>query len=189
MIRLAAGPGRIRTSTWRRSRRFARLQGGAIEHGTAHYYAGFSGVALWLPPGVAPDEASLVRVIQDTVAAAQQDAMFTMFERMEPTTPRTAPGISRSSGSIRRARTGIGAALLAASLSSAIANRCWPILKRPARGTCPYTSGTDLRALGSIRRRMRHRLSRWCDNHANGRHATEKTRGKKAWHTIANALP
>lgn len=64
--------------------RFARAFGGsAIALGTAHYYAGFSGVALWLPPGVAPDEASLVQVIQDTVAAAQQDAMFTMFEQME----------------------------------------------------------------------------------------------------------
>src|SRR5215475_13919701 len=39
--------------------RFARAFGGwAIEHGTAHYYEGFSGVALWLPPGAAPDEES-----------------------------------------------------------------------------------------------------------------------------------
>ncbi len=63
--------------------RFARAFGGsAIALGTAHYYEGFSGVALWLPPGAAPDEASLVRVIQDTVAGAQQDAMFSMFEQM-----------------------------------------------------------------------------------------------------------
>src|SRR5918911_4276406 len=61
---------------------FARaFGGGAIEHGTANYYEGFSGVAWWLPPGVAPDEASLVRVIQDTVAVAQKDAMFSMFEQ------------------------------------------------------------------------------------------------------------
>jgi hypothetical protein len=44
--------------------RFARaFGGGAIEHGTANYYEDFSGVALWLPPSVAPDDASLVRVI------------------------------------------------------------------------------------------------------------------------------
>ncbi len=48
--------------------RFARaFGGGAIDHGTAHYYEGFSGVALWLPPGAAPDEESLVKVIEDTV--------------------------------------------------------------------------------------------------------------------------
>ena len=58
--------------------RFARaFGGGAMEHGTAYYYEGFSGVALWLPPGTAPDEASLVRVIQDTVAdARKKEAMF-----------------------------------------------------------------------------------------------------------------
>jgi hypothetical protein len=48
--------------------RFARAFGGrAIDHGTAHYYEGFSGVALWLPPGAAPDEESLVKMIEDTV--------------------------------------------------------------------------------------------------------------------------
>jgi len=63
--------------------RFARaFGGGAIALGTAHYSEGFSGVALWLPPGVVPDEASLVQIIQETVAAARQDAMFSMFEQM-----------------------------------------------------------------------------------------------------------
>ena len=70
---------------------FARaFGGGAIEHGTANYYEGFSGVAWWLPPGVAPDEVSLVRVIQDTVAVAQKDVMFSMFEQMEAFHPREA---------------------------------------------------------------------------------------------------
>jgi GNAT superfamily N-acetyltransferase len=64
--------------------RFARAFGGsAIDLGTAHYYEGFSGVALWLPPGAAPDEASLIRIIQETVVAARQDAMFSMFEHMD----------------------------------------------------------------------------------------------------------
>ena len=71
--------------------RFARAFGGsAIDLGTAHYAEGFSGVALWLPPGAAPDEASLVRVIQETVAEARQDAMFAMVEQMEAFHPREA---------------------------------------------------------------------------------------------------
>jgi hypothetical protein len=39
--------------------RFARaFGGGAIDHGTAHFYEGFSGVAWWLPPGAAPSTSS-----------------------------------------------------------------------------------------------------------------------------------
>jgi hypothetical protein len=64
--------------------RFARaFGGGAVDAGTAHYVEGFSGVALWLPPGTPPDEASLVRVIEDTVADERKDAMFSMFEQMD----------------------------------------------------------------------------------------------------------
>lgn len=70
---------------------FARAFGGAaLEHGTASYPQGFAGVALWLPPGVTPDEASLASVIQDIVAVAQKDAMFSMFEQMAAYHPREA---------------------------------------------------------------------------------------------------
>jgi len=68
--------------------RFARAFGGwAIEHGTAHYYEGFSGVALWLPPGAAPDEESLVKMIEDTVTDERKGAMFSMFEQMDALHP------------------------------------------------------------------------------------------------------
>src|SRR5262245_17276452 len=69
--------------------RFARAFGGsAIRNGTANYYEGFSGVALWLPPGAAPDEASLMTVIKDTVADGRKAAMFSMFEQMDAFHPR-----------------------------------------------------------------------------------------------------
>ena len=71
--------------------RFARAFGGrAIDHGTAHYYEGFSGVALWLPPGAAPDEESLMKVIEDTVAGARKAAMFSIFEQMDALHPTEA---------------------------------------------------------------------------------------------------
>jgi ribosomal protein S18 acetylase RimI-like enzyme len=64
--------------------RFARAFGGAaIDLGTAHYYEGFRGVALWLPPGAAPDEESLVKAIEDTVADERKGAMFSIFEQMD----------------------------------------------------------------------------------------------------------
>jgi ribosomal protein S18 acetylase RimI-like enzyme len=71
--------------------RFARaFGGGAIDHGTALYYQGFCGVALWLPPGAAPDEESLVKVIEETVADERKGVMFSMFEQMDAFHPREA---------------------------------------------------------------------------------------------------
>jgi ribosomal protein S18 acetylase RimI-like enzyme len=71
--------------------RFARaFGGGAINHGTAYYYKGFSGVALWLSPCAAPDEESLAKVIEDTVADGRKGAMFSMFEQMDAVHPRDA---------------------------------------------------------------------------------------------------
>jgi ribosomal protein S18 acetylase RimI-like enzyme len=69
--------------------RFAQaFAGRAFDLGTAHYHAGYSGVALWLPPGATPDEASLIQVIQDTVADRLKDVMFSMFEQMDAYHPR-----------------------------------------------------------------------------------------------------
>lgn len=71
--------------------RFARAFGGAaIGLGTAHYYEGFAGVALWLPPGAAPDEESLMNVFQETVDDDRRDTVFSVMEQMEtyhPTEP------------------------------------------------------------------------------------------------------
>jgi ribosomal protein S18 acetylase RimI-like enzyme len=94
--------------------RFARAFGGsAIDHGTAHYYEGFCGVALWLSPGTAPDEASLVKVIEDTIADERKGAMFSIFEQMDALHLREAhwylPLIGVDPAHQRR---GIGSALL-----------------------------------------------------------------------------
>ena len=71
--------------------RFARAFGGsALELGTAHYAEDFAGVALWLPPGVAPDETALVQVIQETVAVARQETLFAIVTQMEAFHPRDA---------------------------------------------------------------------------------------------------
>lgn len=68
---------------------FARaFGGGAIDQGTAYYYEGFSGAAFWLSPGTTPDEASLARVIEDTLTAERKGAMFSIFEQMAAFHPR-----------------------------------------------------------------------------------------------------
>jgi ribosomal protein S18 acetylase RimI-like enzyme len=63
--------------------RIVRAFGGkAFEHGTGHQVDGFHGAALWLPPGVHPDEEALGAVMQETVPADRQEQVFAIFERM-----------------------------------------------------------------------------------------------------------
>jgi ribosomal protein S18 acetylase RimI-like enzyme len=58
------------------------LGGHAFEHGSAYSVGAFAGVALWLPPGVHPDEERLVEIVQTTVGSANQDDVFAVFEQM-----------------------------------------------------------------------------------------------------------
>lgn len=70
---------------------FIRLFAGkAFETETAHYLNGFSAAALWLPPGVEPDEDALVALFETTVEKKLHDDLFAFFEQMgkfHPTEP------------------------------------------------------------------------------------------------------
>ena len=62
---------------------FVRIFGGkAFEQGSAYSIGDFSGVALWLPPGVQPDEETLVGLIQRTVSDERQEEIFAVLEQM-----------------------------------------------------------------------------------------------------------
>jgi ribosomal protein S18 acetylase RimI-like enzyme len=62
---------------------FVRAFGGrAFEHGTAHYVDGFLAAALWLPPGVQPDEEALVGLVENSVPASHRGAVLGLFEQM-----------------------------------------------------------------------------------------------------------
>lgn len=62
--------------------RFVRAFGGkAFDHGSAHHIAG-SAAALWIPPGIEPDEETMVALIESAVAESDREAMFGMFEQM-----------------------------------------------------------------------------------------------------------
>jgi ribosomal protein S18 acetylase RimI-like enzyme len=56
--------------------------GRAFAAGTAHRAGGFAGAALWLPPGIGPDEDTMGALLQETVAAERQAEVFAVFERM-----------------------------------------------------------------------------------------------------------
>ncbi len=62
---------------------FANAFGGkAFEHDSAYHVDDLSGAALWLPPGVAADEAPLVSLLYATVEPARQEAVFSLLQQM-----------------------------------------------------------------------------------------------------------
>ena len=62
---------------------FVRAFGGkAFAHGSAYYVDGYVGAALWLPPGVPPDEDVLIALLQRTVPEQIQKDFFPVFEQM-----------------------------------------------------------------------------------------------------------
>ena len=56
--------------------------GAAFDSRTAYRSADFSGAALWLPPGVSPDEEGLGQVLEDHVDGAIQDQVFAVMEQV-----------------------------------------------------------------------------------------------------------
>ncbi|MET0218698.1 MAG: GNAT family N-acetyltransferase [Burkholderiales bacterium] len=132
--------------------RFARaFGGGAIHLGTAHYYEGFAGVALWLSPGVVPDEESLVTVIEDTVAPELKDAMFSMFEQMdayhpgEPHWHLPLMGVDPA-----RQGRGIGSALQRQVLEQCDRQQLLAYLEATSPRSVPLYERQGFQALGSI---------------------------------------
>lgn len=68
--------------------RFVRAFGGrAFDHGTAHLIEGCA-AALWLPPGVEPDEEAMVALIESAVAENDREAIFGVFEQMAAIHPK-----------------------------------------------------------------------------------------------------
>jgi GNAT superfamily N-acetyltransferase len=62
---------------------FDAFGGNAVEAGTAFVSAGFEGAALWLPPGIAPDEERMAEFLQKTVAAEIVEDVFSVLEKMD----------------------------------------------------------------------------------------------------------
>jgi ribosomal protein S18 acetylase RimI-like enzyme len=62
---------------------FAQAFGGrALERDTAYYSNGFSGAALWLPPGIGPDEEAMMALLEHTIPESEKQAAFAVFEQM-----------------------------------------------------------------------------------------------------------
>lgn len=67
--------------------RVADLFGGrAFEHAAAYRSDDFMAAALWLPPGVHPDEERLIPQFETTVAAGKLGRLFSLFAAVLPAT-------------------------------------------------------------------------------------------------------
>jgi len=61
---------------------FIRAFGGnAFTHGSAYCTDGYAGAALWLPPGVPPDEEMLGEIVCRTVSASTRGDVFAVLEQ------------------------------------------------------------------------------------------------------------
>ena len=61
--------------------------GAAFKHGSGDCIEDFSGAALWLPPGVHPDEKALFTLLQEAIPERNQAGVFTLLERMDRNHP------------------------------------------------------------------------------------------------------
>jgi len=57
--------------------------GKAFEHNSAYYVDGYLAAALWLPPGVHPDESALVALLQRTIPEENQQEIFAFMDQMD----------------------------------------------------------------------------------------------------------
>lgn len=63
---------------------FVEIFGGkAFDHGTAYHTEDLAATALWLPPGVQPDEDALIELIETTVSGDRQEHLWAVLEQIE----------------------------------------------------------------------------------------------------------
>lgn len=93
--------------------------GAAFGTGTAYATHETKGAALWLPPGVSPDEEGLGQVLHDHVDAERHEQVFAVMEQVGAGHPEDAHWYLPAMGvDPREQGKGLGAALLGESLSA-----------------------------------------------------------------------
>lgn len=111
--------------------------GRAFEHGTAYLSADGAGAAMWLPPGVGPDEELLGATMAEAVDEASHEAVFGLLEQVDAAHPAEPHWFLPAIGVDPPAQgRGLGAALMAPMLA-----RC------DEEGAIAYLESSNLRNL------------------------------------------
>lgn len=132
---------------------FVRALGGrAFAHDTGLEISGGAGVALWLPPGVEPDEAALVETIQRTVHASRQNDLFEVIQQMGQYHPRELHWYLPFVGvePMHQCR-GFGASLLLPILWRCDSERLPAYLESTNPRNIPFYESLGFRTMGIIR--------------------------------------
>ncbi len=126
--------------------------GNAFARGTAHYVGGFAGAALWLPPGIRPDEAALEAVVRRSVAADLQSEVFAVFEQMARYHPREPHWFLPLIGvDPAQQGQGYGSALLQHALLQCDRDRVPAYLESSNPANIPLYERHGFKVLGTIR--------------------------------------
>ena len=125
--------------------------GAAFEQGSAQCAAGYSAVALWLPPGAHPDERALIALLQRTIPARDQTEVFGLFERMEQCHPAEAHWYLPMIGvDPDKQGNGYGSALLRFALERCDRDDMPAYLEASSRRSVPLYERHGFELLGTI---------------------------------------
>jgi GNAT superfamily N-acetyltransferase len=131
---------------------FVRALGGrAFAARSAFEIADGAGAALWLPPGIEPDEAELTSIIQRTVHASRREALYMLIEQMgrhHPSVPHWyLPFVGVDP--VHQGR-GLGGVLLANILRRCDAERLPAYLESTNPRNVPFYERLGFRSVGRI---------------------------------------
>lgn len=126
--------------------------GRSFEEGTAYLAPDFAGAALWLKPGVSPNEDELLGLVWESTASEVQKDLFPMFEQMAAFHPKYPhwylPMIGVEPG---RQGTGVGSALLQHSLANCDADGMPAYLESSNPKNIPLYERFGFEVIGTIK--------------------------------------
>jgi ribosomal protein S18 acetylase RimI-like enzyme len=148
--------------------RFIRaFAGKAFSSGTAWCIDGNLGGALWLPPGVKPDEDAIATILDESLPRDVMADVNAMFGEMAAYHPRNPHWYLPTIGiEPHLHRKGLGSALLTQALSRCARSTCRPIWNPANPPTRHYTSGSASRRWVSYVRAIRRLWSQCFEAHA-----------------------
>ncbi len=126
--------------------------GRSFENGTAFLAPDFAGAALWLKPGVSPNEDEMLGLVWESTSSEVQKDLFPMFEQMaqfHPTYPHwylPMIGVEPS-----RQGSGVGSALLQHSLANCDADGLPAYLESSSPKNIPLYERFGFEQIGVIR--------------------------------------
>ena len=125
--------------------------GRAFQHGTAHYVDGFFGAALWLPPGIKPQEDEMMALMQRTVSASTLEDFRSVMEqagRYRPTEPHWY--LPLTGVDPMHQGDGYGSALLAHALTACDRERKLAFLESTNQRNVPFYQRHGFEVLGTV---------------------------------------